>query len=132
MYTPGHTHTHIEWAYTTCSDFGFLFSHCIHKACICARTHLHYYANSPYTIFVTRTHTHTHTHSHTHTHHTHEHTQAHTTCSDINWVLIFTLLSRSVHVHECAHTLLCTQPVHPIFITHTAHTHIVHLHCYGN
>ena len=84
---------------------GSYFSHCIHKACICARTHLHYYANSSYTIFVTRTHTHTHTH----THHTREHTQARTTCSDINWVLIFRLLSRSVHVHECTH--LCTHIV---------------------
>ena len=98
---------------------GSYFSHCIHKACICARTHLHYYANSPYTIFITRTHTHTHTH----THHTREHTQARTTCSDINWVLIFRLLSRSVHVHECAHTLLCTQPVHPIYHTYSTYTY---------
>ena len=37
-----------------------------------------------------------------------------------------------MNVHTCAHTLLCTQPVHHIFVTHTAQTHTVHLHCYGN
>ena len=65
---------------------------------------LDYYVNSctPYS-------SHTHTHTHTHTTLVHTHTQARTTCSDINWVLIFTLFSRSVHVHECAH--LCTHIV---------------------
>ena len=64
---------------------------------------LNCYVNSLYTIFVP------HTHTHTHTPHSCTHTQARTTCSDINWVLIFTLFSQSVHVHECTH--LCTHIV---------------------
>ena len=67
------------------------------------------YVNSLYTIFVPHALTHAHTHTHTHTHHSCPHTQARTTCSDISWVLIFTLFSRSVHVQECAH--LCTHIV---------------------
>ena len=64
------------------------------------------YVNSLYTIFVTHTHIHTHIHTHT----TRAlNTQARTTCSDINWVLNFTLFSQSVHVHECTH--LCTHIV---------------------
>ena len=72
---------------------------------------LNCYVNSLYTIFVPHTHTHTHTrtHTHTHTNHTNARTHARTTCSDINWVLIFTLFSQSVHVHECTH--LCTHIV---------------------
>ena len=66
---------------------------------------------------------------HTHTHHTRVHTQACTTCSDINWVLIFTLFSRSVHVHECTH--LCTHIVMYIactpYICHTHSTHSTHI-----
>ena len=64
------------------------------------------YVNSLYTIFVTHTHIHTHIHTHT----TRAlNTQVRTTCSDITWVLNFTLFSQSVHVHECTH--LCTHIV---------------------
>ncbi|KAL5510293.1 hypothetical protein EMCRGX_G005818, partial [Ephydatia muelleri] len=41
--------------------------------------------------------------------HINDQNMARTICSDTNWVLIFTLFSRSVHVHECTH--LCTHIV---------------------
>ena len=99
-----HTYTHVHTHSTTCSDFGFLF---LTLSLFSQSVHVHEcstlncYVNSLYTIFVPHTHTHT-PHSCTHTH-------ARTTCSDINWVLIFRLFSQSVHVHECTH--LCTHIV---------------------
>ena len=77
MYTPVHTHmthtymhahTHTRVTQTglvpLAVTFGSYFSHCIHKACTCARKHLHIVmVNSPYTIFVTNTYTHTYTHT---------------------------------------------------------------------
>ena len=113
MHTHSHTHrhTHTDWTCTTCSDFGSYFSHCIHKACTCARTHLHCYVNSPYTIFVTNTHTHTHSHAHTQT-------GLCTTCRYFGF-LFLSLFSQIVHVHEC--TQMCT---HTCICTHTrTHTH---------
>ena len=70
-----HTHTHTETGLVPLAvTLGSYFSHCIHTACTCARTHLHCYVNSPYIIFVTHTHKHTHAHTHKHTH-AHAHTQ---------------------------------------------------------
>ena len=94
-----HAHTHTDWACTTCCDIGSYFSHCIHNACTCARTHLHCYVNSPYTIFITNTHTHT--------------DWACTVCSDFGFLLL-SLSLQSVHVHECTH--MCT---HTCTHTHT-------------
>ena len=48
-----YTHTHTDWACTTCSDIGSYFSHCLYKACMCMNC--------------TRLCTHTWTHTHTHT-----------------------------------------------------------------
>ena len=78
--------------------------------------------------------------SHTCTH-THTHTLVHTrtgvvplavTSIGFSFSHCFHKVYMCMNVHTCAHTLLCTQPVHRIFVTHTAHTHTVHLHCYRN
>ena len=113
MHTHSHTHrhTHTDWTCTTCGDFGSYFSHCIHKACTCARTHLHCYVNSPYTIFVTNTHTHTHTHMHTHR-------QGFVPLADTLGSYFSHCFHKSymcMNVHRCAHT-------HAYAHTH-AHTH---------
>ena len=98
---PRHTHTHTETGLVPLAmTLGSYFPHCIHNACTCARTHLHCYVNSPYTIFITHTHT----------------DWACTACSDFGFLLL-SLSLQSVHVHECTH--MCT---HTCMRMHT-HTH---------
>ena len=88
----------------------------------------HYcYVNSLYTIFVPHTHTHTHTHTNRHTHTTHACTHRlvplAVTSIGFSFSHCFHKVYMCMNVHTCAHTLLCTQPVHHILVTHTAHTH---------
>ena len=80
-------------------------------------------ARTPYSL-------HAHTHTHTHTHHTREHTQAPLAVTSIGFSFSDCFhevyMCMNVHTH-CYVRSLCT-----LFITHTAHTHTVHLHCYRN
>ena len=88
---------------------------------------LNCYVNSQYTIFVPHTHTYTHTHTHTHTHTTHACTHRlvplAVTSIGFSFSHCFHKVYMCMNVHTCAHTLLCTQPVQHIFVTHRAHTH---------
>ena len=101
MYTPvhthTHTHTHTERACTTCSDIGSYFSQKV-----------------------------THTNTHTHTTHacTHRLVPLAVTSIGFSFSHCFHKVYMCMNVHTCACThIVCTQPVHHIFVTHTAHTH---------
>ena len=104
-----HTHTHTDWACTTCSDFGLLFLTLYSQSMYMRKNTLaHCYVYSPYTIFITNIHTHIHSHVHTHAH-------AHTQTGLVT--LAVTLGSYFSHclykaymcmnVHTCAHTHAC-------------------------
>ena len=82
---------------------------------------LNCYVNSLYTIVVPHTHTHTHTHT-THAR-THRLVPLAVTSIGFSFSHCFHKVYMCMNVHTCAHTLLCTQPVHHVFVTHTAHTH---------
>ena len=109
LYTPvhthithTHTHTHTQTGLVPLAvTLGSYFSHCIHKARTCARTHLHCYVNSPYTIFVTNI-THKHTHTHTHTHRAGLVPLAETLGSYFSHCFHKSYMCMNVHI--CAHT----------------------------
>ena len=103
-----HTHTHPDWACTTCSDIDSYFSHCFHKVYLYMPVHTH----MTHTYMDTHIHGHTHTHTHTNTH---THTDwACTTCSDI-----------SSYFSHCFHKVYLYMPVH----THMTHTYMdTHIH----
>ena len=44
-------------------------------------------------------------------------------CSYFSHCHCFHKVYMCMNVHTCTHTMLCTQPVHHIFVTHTAHTY---------
>ena len=128
LYTPVHTHmTHKTGLVPLAVTLGSYFSHCIHKACTCARTHLHSYVNSPYTIIVTNTYTHTYTHTHMCTHtRTCTHALVNTHCYVHSLYTIY--LSHIQHIHiqyTCIVTEMesCAQHIHTHMYSTLVRTH---------